>query len=382
MRHMREKWALLLGLLCFTWSFWALSQPGKPPKRTHTGTKKGLTKRVKPRSPAPTFRLTPVGIKKTIWRRCESCHTTGSWKTIKQNASFDHTMTGFPLHGRHKQARCTRCHSGSSKKTKGGRPSHFASGGKTIRACKSCHRSPHQQTVSSNCQNCHNTLRWKKHRLFARHQRTLFPLTGAHASTPCKNCHVNKEQQGWRKLSTQCGSCHYKDYARATNPNHLTSGFSRKCTNCHATYTWKPARINHNLFWPLLGAHQTTACVKCHVNNRYKGTPRDCIGCHQKDYTRAGHSSSGGFSNQCLTCHTQNAWKPATFANHKFPIKSGNHAGLNCVQCHTTPNTYQTFSCLAPCHTKSRMDQEHRGENGYAYESRKCYSCHPQGVAD
>lgn len=364
MRPKVNTFSLAFGLIVLCWTLVVM---GKPKSRT------------KPSKFKPS--------ELSMWNNCENCHITSSWKKIRPNAKFNHTRTGFPLRGRHKQALCNQCHNETSQrpkaKNKGGSVrGHLARGKKQIRTCESCHKSPHNQTVSRACQQCHNTRTWKRTQAFLAHQRTQFPLTGAHASVNCTACHINKEMNKFRKVSTQCISCHSKEYTSAsTHPNHRSAGFSTNCRQCHATYAWKPARINHNLYWPLLGAHQRVNCSSCHQRNRYKDTPKDCMSCHSKDYKRAGHTPSSHSSN-CISCHSMNAWKPASFQNHDkfFPISTGNHSGFTCTQCHPTATAKGQFTCLAPCHTKSKMDQEHIGEvAGYVYESRKCLSCHPQG---
>ena len=51
--------------------------------------------------------------------------------------------------------------------------------------------------------------------------------------------------------------------------------------------------------------HATQACAACHKNGVYKGTPRDCVGCHLADYqktTNPNHAAAG-FPTTCETCH-------------------------------------------------------------------------------
>ena len=55
-------------------------------------------------------------------------------------------------------------------------------------------------------------------------------------------------------------------------------------------------RFNHDAVFPLVGAHATQACAACHKNGVYKGTPRDCVGCHLADYqqtTNPNHAAAG-----------------------------------------------------------------------------------------
>ncbi|RMF57129.1 MAG: hypothetical protein D6748_11805, partial [Calditrichaeota bacterium] len=88
---------------------------------------------------------------------------------------------------------------------------------------------------------------------------------------------------------------------------------------------------------------------------------------------------------RCEDCHNMTAWRPANFSGHDnyFPIYSGAHGGKwdTCMDCHTSPGSFQVFSCFEGCHehNKNRMDDKHREVSGYVYESNACYSCHPSG---
>ena len=74
-----------------------------------------------------------------------------------------------------------------------------------------------------------------------------------------------------------------------------------------------------------------------------------------------------------LACHRLGA-----IFNHPFPL-NGNH-NVSCATCHTTPGNPKVFNCLL-CHdhNKTKMDDKHKGENGYSYTSTACYSCHRNG---
>ena len=67
------------------------------------------------------------------------------------------------------------------------------------------------------------------------------------------------------------------------------------------------------------------------------------------------------FPPDCAECHSQNAWMPVPYPRHEqlFPIRSGAHGGIPCNDCHTDPADIREFTCLEPCHTRSRMDREH-----------------------
>ena len=136
----------------------------------------------------------------------------------------------------------------------------------------------------TDCQVCHTTTNWLG--AVFDHNKTTFPLTGAHTTVACATCHVNNN---YTTLPTDCYGCHTKDFNGTTNPNHAKSGFPTTCAVCHNTTTWLNATFDHNkTAFPLTGAHTTVACATCHVNNNFTTLPTDCYGCHQKDFKPVG----------------------------------------------------------------------------------------------
>ena len=309
--------------------------------------------------------------------QCGDCHNTGAWKP----ANFDHNKTRFPLNGAHERTDCARCHPGG----------RYAG---TPLDCYSCHQAKYAATTNPNhaasgfgtaCQTCHNTNAWKPATFD--HNKTRFPLTGAHTRTDCAKCHPGGRYAG---TSTDCYSCHQANYATTTNPNHAASSFPTQCQSCHSTSAWRPASVNHNATrFPLTGAHTAVDCAKCHVGGRYTGTPTDCYSCHQAKYaatTNPNHAGAG-FPTQCQSCHNTSAWRPATFDHdgRYFPIYSGTHRGkwTSCSECHVNSSNYRAFECVL-CHehsNKKEVDDKHKGVTGYVYASASCYSCHRNGRA-
>ncbi|NPV11704.1 MAG: hypothetical protein HPY57_07945 [Ignavibacteria bacterium] len=305
---------------------------------------------------------------------CDQCHSTQAW----QPASFDHNNTQFPLTGAHTNLSCNSCHQNGFNNT----PTE----------CQACHiddfnqtQNPNHQQIGLNtqCNNCHNTNAWTPSTF--NHSNTNFPLTGAHTSTNCSNCHQGQTTG----TPTQCFSCHQNQFNQTTNPSHTALNLPTTCENCHTTNpNWKPALFPiHDNFYPLTGQHNSIRnnCNSCH-NGNYNNTPNQCQGCHMNDFngtTNPNHVSLQ-FPHQCDMCHTTNGWSPSTF-NHDqqyFPIFSGKHKNkwANCSICHTNPSNFAVFSCIT-CHehNKTTMDQKHRNVNGYVYNSQACYNCHPNG---
>jgi hypothetical protein len=304
---------------------------------------------------------------------CTRCHTPRSFhdQTVMARA---HQTTRFPLSGAHAAVACTSCH----KPAPAGQLA-FAS---TSVQCVDCHRTQYVAAKSPDhvaggfplgCLQCHTSTTWTSARF--NHNASSFPLTGAHRATTCLQCHGDGVYNG---KNTACVSCHQSDYGTAT-PNHVTSGFSTTCQSCHTTTTWTGASFNHDLSsFPLTGAHRTATCQQCHGDGVYNGKNTACVSCHQADYnaTTDPIHASAGFPTTCQTCHTTTGWTGAAFNHTWFPQRHGN--ARQCSDCHTTPTNYSVFTCTS-CHTKSRTDSDHRGENGYVYNSQNCYACHPRG---
>jgi hypothetical protein len=304
---------------------------------------------------------------------CTRCHDQASWRPTGIVA--EHMRTRFPLTGPHLAVTCDRCHPGA----------HVGrfEGASTL--CEDCHASAalasktvdHQALgYTRDCQRCHVPATWKR----THFAHTQFPLTGGHRVAACAACHKNNQFVG---LPTDCVACHLDDYNNASDPPHAAGGFSTQCQTCHTTNPgWSPALFDHTIF-PLTGAHRTAKCASCHKNGQYQGLPTDCFGCHSNDYngaTKPPHAAEV-YPTSCEFCHSTNpGWAPPLW-NHEtyFPIDSGKHSSVKCIDCHTSTN-YPVFDCI-DCHThnKTDTDNKHQGVKGYQYDSPHCYACHPRG---
>ncbi|MCA0362708.1 MAG: hypothetical protein LCH67_01575 [Bacteroidetes bacterium] len=305
---------------------------------------------------------------------CASCHSTNpGWKPT----SFSHNQY-WALTGAHTSvSSCVACHTGNAYST-------------TSSDCNACHNANYTAATNPNhvnsgfstdCASCHTTNPSWRPSTF--NHNNYWALTGAHASVACTQCHIGGN---YNNTPTDCNSCHNSNYRAASNPNHVNSGFSTDCASCHTTNPgWRPSTFNHNNFYPLVGAHAGIAnsCTKCHAGGNFNNTPNTCYGCHSSDYNNASpNHASSKFPTDCTGCHSQNAWKPATWDhdNSYFPIYSGEHKGKwsSCTDCHTNASNYQVFSCFK-CHGKSETDKDHKGVRNYSYDSIACLSCHPKG---
>ena len=273
---------------------------------------------------------------------CETCHTMNSW----DNAKYDHLKyTGFALTGVHATLACTACHINNV----------FQGTSATCYACHSAdfasaNNPPHLQLgFPRDCGMCHSTSTWLNATF--NHSTTSFPLTGAHVTVTCAQCHVNNN---YLTLPTNCYGCHQADYAGTTNPAHVAAGFPTDCTLCHTTTNWSSSTFNHaTTAFPLTGAHLTVACSTCHVNNNYTTLPTACYGCHQADWNGTNNPAhaAAGFPTTCDTCHTTTNWSSSTFnhATTAFPL-TGAHLTVACSTCHVNNNYTTLPTACYGCH--------------------------------
>ena len=102
--------------------------------------------------------------------------------------------------------------------------------------------------------------------------------------------------------------------------------------------------------------HSRAACETCHVKGVFKGTPRDCKGCHTSGSRINATTMSANHiptSQSCDVCHRGNNWNSAVF-NH------GGIAAGTCTSCHNgttargkTGNHIQTSASCDSCHKTS-----------------------------
>jgi hypothetical protein len=239
---------------------------------------------------------------------CESCHTTTSWL----GAVFNHNTTRFPLTGAHIAVACNLCHLTSA-------PPPLD--------CYSCHIAQWQSTTTlggsvpnhitagypTTCASCHTTTSWLG--AVFDHNKTIFPLTGAHTTVACNLCHTSSTPP-----PTNCYSCHTAAWQSTATlggavPDHLAADAAvagivpTACATCHNTTSWLGATFTH-AWW--------------NVN----------------------HGNAGGV---CSACHTNSSGPGA------------NYTAFQCTQCHGGGNA---------------ANFHHPNVNGYVYNSIVCYSCH------
>lgn len=275
--------------------------------------------------------------------KCETCHGVEDWKRV----TFDHDKTTYPLRGQHRRVRCATCHTNRLYETKLGT------------TCISCHRNDdaHRGRYGQKCETCHSVEGWKRNSFD--HDKTTFPLKGAHQKVRCDTCHRGSLET---KLGTSCHGCHAKDDVHRGQQGE-------RCERCHNETGWRTkVFFDHDLTrFPLIGLHAVVPCEQCHPTATYKNTPLECIRCHQKDDK---HERRLGI--RCARCHNPNGWALWRFDHDKQTrfVLDGGHRNLGCHSCHRKPTETDVrvpAACIA-CH---QGDDIHRGAFGPA-----CERCH------
>jgi hypothetical protein len=300
---------------------------------------------------------------------CANCHTPAGW----DEASFNHSVTGFTLTGTHMSPAptpCASCHvnnnySLNSADCYGCHQAAFTST-TTIGGAVPNHVTAGFPTTAAACATCHPITTWSAG--VFNHSATGFPLTNGHANVACNLCHINNNYS-LTIAATDCGNsqCHLTTWQQTNNPVHPSAGSAfavANCSTCHNTVSWTTATFDHSTTGFLLtNGHANVACALCHINNNYSLTiaPTDCGNsqCHLTTWQQTNnpvHSTSGAAfaAANCSTCHTTTGWDAASF-NHSV-------TGFTLTGTHMSP----TPTPCAACHVS----------NNYTLNSADCYGCH------
>ncbi len=313
---------------------------------------------------------------------CSDCHTSADWKKLRPDPKFDHSrQTAFALTGGHATVTCARCHLDL----------RFDEPKADGNACATCHVDVHRGNLGVDCARCHNTNDFRDVEALSLHQRTAFPLTGAHVTTPCEACHKTDRAGTFAAVPRDCVACHQGTLARAAASGVDHSGFPRDCAQCHVTLGWSGGtNFDHataSQGFVLEGAHTVQRCVACHTMPgfalRFAPAPasnQDCVACHQADYTR--EHGGQGYPTTCTDCHNPSNWG----ANFDHAVVGGGfalqgaHAQRACAACHNQPSNALKWTpppagnsdCVA-CHLP-----DWQREHAVQQFPQTCTSCHTQ----
>jgi hypothetical protein len=298
---------------------------------------------------------------------CGACHATTGW-SLRSEAEFNHDRdSSWPLAGRHREVACAACHLDLRFRDTPG-------------ACADCHLDLHQGALGPDCGGCHSPARWFDRTLLERrHERSLFPLTGAHRGLDCRACHPGSGAGQFAGAPLECAACHAGDYLATARPVHGEGGLGTNCAQCHSTARWAtPGGFQHDAF-PLLGRHAAASCVSCHEGGRFDLAPAHCAGCHAAAWQASADPRhvAAGFSQGCAVCHDEQGWRPSAYSHAAATgyELDGAHGALSCARCHVGQQYAGTSSLCATCHL---ADYQAAGEPahqapGYPLD---CALCH------
>ncbi len=268
-------------------------------------------------------------------------------------------------------------------------------------------------TGDLDCSACHTAASWKLSATAGAsgfdHDRTGFPLRGAHVQTSCAGCHDSAKlpsTAGARPrtaaspdgdaVPSTCDGCH-----RDPHLGRMTG----QCYECHTAVAWSDVDAleqHRRTRMPLTGKHAVIDCVACHKNQaarQYSDTPVDCFACHQADYRAATtHPNHDGtdpkgdgkpYPRACAMCHNPIGWSPAfsspsftaqiARAEHEssFSLTTGSHRTVECSGCHIDRRRPRAVRCDG-CHDENSLRGQHRSR--VTTEATSCLHCHPRGA--
>lgn len=315
------------------------------------------------------------GFHKDKKEECTSCHNEHQGETFElvawDKASFDHGETGYDLVGLHRNVEeCASCHRPENAPARVHAASFFVNDTR----CVACHTDVHHGSLGEDCTSCHS-VEVKFTDVVIQHDRTAFPLVGAHRSVACEKCHRDGQWKGLR--FGKCTDCHSDPHRPSLGPD---------CRSCHNERSWTKATFDHSAArFPLLGKHADVECNQCHredvaggegVTRNFRGLAfEECRDCHVQD------PHFGQFEGDCASCHTVSGFQETTFSHAQslYPL-TGKHASVACEKCHAvereslfpmgraTAVRYKPLATLCDsCHVDVHIGQ---------FEDKSCESCH------
>lgn len=328
---------------------------------------------------------------------CTKCHGQKEWKI----SHFDHSITQYPLRGKHSELQCKDCH---IQKAKDVPVKNFVFKG-LKQNCVSCHKDIHlfgnrksvKMGMLNQCTLCHTDQRhdWKTTGMFDHNTQTRYPISGKHIGVKCEECH--KLSQPPTSPQTRvyyfaalpqktCEVCHASPHKNSFSKAQL----AKRCTECHTDQGWDVSAKDGSKFdhsktrFPLTGKHLSTSCKDCHGTGKksvykFKSFEKQfCVDCHKNihvdQFRPALHEQA------CSNCHTTRDFKKDIQFDHtrstRFEL-TGKHLESTCKDCHQVSgkplyhfNHFEKKFCV-DCHKNVHEDQFSGKFSGKA-----CSECH------
>lgn len=268
---------------------------------------------------------------------CHSDHHGRDYAMIRwpgEQRDFAHTETGYELRLAHAKLECRGCHQSRYVTDRDALREHDVDLDRTFlglgTACRDCHEDEHASTLGDDCTRCHDEGAWKPAPKFD-HAKSEYPLVGKHAEVPCAKCHPTSPRFA-QLVFDQCTDCHKDPHS---------GDLGTDCARCHQPWSW--AQVTTGAFdhdttkFPLVGAHRSVTCARCHVSGRSITGRLFCDQCHEDVHRKRFVDASTGRTD-CTRCHTAERFVPATygFREHdvsRYPL-TGAHLAVPCTDCH------------------------------------------------
>ena len=274
---------------------------------------------------------------------CKKCHTEESFHMIKGENDFDHSKTNFALQGKHLHVDCKTCHKGAY--TNPLRHNY----------CKDCHADEHKGQLVKNgkspdCKDCHRLDGFQTtYYTQDQHNKSIFPLKGAHIATPCLECHKKGKDWSFRNIGKSCVDCHDNIHKTYISEKYYPK---QTCTSCHNENMWKAVAFDHTKTeFDLLGAHKNQSCRACHFkssgggnyNQQFSSLSTNCDQCHTDVHYKQFDKND---ITDCARCHGFVNWQAGKFNHDNTAFKlDGKHINVSCAKCHKdVQNGSNTFT--------------------------------------
>ena len=289
--------------------------------------------------------------KNKFGQNCMQCHSGESFSIIKGLKNFDHTKTKYRLEEKHLTVDCKLCH--KVKYTTA----------LSYEKCSDCHIDYHKSQytkdgISPDCSNCHNLTGFKNFSYtIEQHNKSVFPLQGAHLAVPCFDCHKKDEKWTFKLIGNKCIDCHKNVHYDLISRKYYPED---NCLSCHNPIKWSDIHFDHSKTnFKLLGAHLIQTCRKCHFNEnsdvskrqKFSGLLINCTNCHMDIHFK--QFDQNGVTD-CNRCHEFDSWKPMKFNHNLTAFKlDGKHQDIQCKKCHKTleinQNKYIKYKISGKC---------------------------------
>ena len=126
-------------------------------------------------------------------------------------------------------------------------------------------------------------------------------------------------------------------------------------TAAHAQSNDSDAVFDHaSTGFDLFGAHSFVACESCHMDGQFKGTPSQCVACHEMNgrfNARAKPVSHITSSQQCEHCHNPTLWQDVPWVDHSQVFGSCGACHNNVLAPGRPPDHIPVFGQCQDCHS-------------------------------